>query len=103
MCLWPPYRDLVRAKPGCRLVTQEEAAKADIVVVAVGADHYHRLPLGMLKHKVVIDVANFTAPPSPQYVVCVCVCVCTRTHALFFVYPLCLLMCLIETSLCMYI
>ncbi|MPC55992.1 Metalloreductase STEAP3 [Portunus trituberculatus] len=66
MCLWPPHRDLVRAKPGCRLVTQEEAAKADMVVVAVGADHYHRLPLGMLKHKVVIDVANFTAPPSPH-------------------------------------
>ena len=93
MCLWPPYRDLVRAKPGCRLVTQEEAAKADIVVVAVGADHYHRLPLGMLKHKVVIDVANFTAPPSPQYVVCVCVCVCVRAHTHSFLCIHCASLC----------
>ncbi|XP_063862013.1 metalloreductase STEAP4-like [Scylla paramamosain] len=62
----PQIQELVRAKPGCRLVTQEEAAKAEMVVVAVGADHYRRLPLGLLKHKVVIDVANFTAPPSPH-------------------------------------
>ncbi|XP_050731243.1 metalloreductase STEAP4-like [Eriocheir sinensis] len=62
----PQIQELVRGKQGCRLVTQEEAAKADIVVVAVGADHYRRLPLNQLKHKVVIDVANFTAPPPPH-------------------------------------
>ncbi|KAG7174390.1 Metalloreductase STEAP2-like [Homarus americanus] len=54
--------DLVRKKAGTRLVTQDEAARANTVVVAVGHDHYQRLPLSLLRHKVVIDVANSTSP-----------------------------------------
>ncbi|KAK3865212.1 hypothetical protein Pcinc_029172 [Petrolisthes cinctipes] len=57
--------ELVKRKPGTRLVTQDEAARvAGVVVVAVGADHYHRLPLPLLMHKVVVDVANRTSPPN---------------------------------------
>ncbi|XP_042212282.1 metalloreductase STEAP4-like [Homarus americanus] len=58
----PQIQDLVRKKAGTRLVTQDEAARANTVVVAVGHDHYQRLPLSLLRHKVVIDVANSTSP-----------------------------------------
>ncbi|XP_066950367.1 metalloreductase STEAP4-like [Macrobrachium rosenbergii] len=59
-------RELIHQKAGTRLVTQEEAAAADIVIVAVGSDHYARLPLHLLRDKIVVDVANSTSPQPPS-------------------------------------
>ncbi|XP_068209748.1 metalloreductase STEAP4-like [Palaemon carinicauda] len=58
----PQILELIKEKEGTVLVTQDEAAGADIVIVAVGCDHYEKLPLNLLKKKIVIDVANSTSP-----------------------------------------
>ncbi|XP_069979300.1 metalloreductase STEAP3-like [Penaeus vannamei] len=58
--------ELIKSKPGTKMVTHEEAASAPIVLIAIGFDHYNKLPLTLLENKVVIDVANSTAPPPPS-------------------------------------
>ena len=48
-------------KSGAILVGQDEAAAAsEMIVVAVGRDHYDSLPTNRLRNKILIDVANNT-------------------------------------------
>ena len=46
---------------GAMLLGQDEALSlSDVVVVAVGRDHYDNLPIRQLSGKILIDVANNT-------------------------------------------
>ncbi|KAF2359017.1 Ferric reductase transmembrane component-like domain [Trinorchestia longiramus] len=56
-------KKMLESKPGTSLVSQEEAiASSNVLVVAVGGDHYSKLPVLALKGKILIDVANRTRP-----------------------------------------
>ena len=46
---------------GAMLLGQDEAlAASNMVVIAVGRDHYENLPISKLRGKILIDVANNT-------------------------------------------
>ncbi|XP_076049953.1 metalloreductase STEAP4-like [Oratosquilla oratoria] len=63
----PDIRNLLSSKPGTRLVSQDQAMReSEVILVAVGKDHYAKLPSHLLRGKVLIDVANNTTPRSPD-------------------------------------
>ena len=48
-------------------MSQDDVAReCDIIIIAIGSDHYHNLPSHLLYDKILIDVANVTKLKDPR-------------------------------------